>query len=202
MPRLKDDGALIQFGGSRRGIISAGPTKSQAAAHIIAGNFDSPEVTLAISSPRKEPITEIAASAHIASGNPPDKSVRYQIDYSTDEGATWKPIVKDWTIERRGEEPADFWSQSFCHGSIRLPEKATAAHIRFRNNGRRKYLRAETHAIYEVGSNDETLVTMAWNDSTGAHTASRAFQEDGEWRIATGKNVETRWVEFKTVPRR
>ena len=26
-------------------------------------------------------------------------------------------MVKDWTITRRGDEPADFWSQSLCWGS-------------------------------------------------------------------------------------
>ena len=43
--------------------------------------------------------------AHLASGNPPRPEVRYHIDYSTDRGKTWEPLVKDWAIPRRSEEP-------------------------------------------------------------------------------------------------
>ena len=114
LPRLNDGQSTITFAASKQALVSAGPNKTQAAQHIIAGAFDSPSVTLQLASPRHEPIAAIYASAQVASGNPPRSDALYQIEYSADEGKTWKPVVKDWALQRRGQEPGDYWSQSFC----------------------------------------------------------------------------------------
>src|SRR5205823_14645628 len=121
MPRLTDGGSTVTFAASGRAVVSAGPTLPQARAHVVEGAFDSPSVTLELQTPRGEPAVAVYAAAHLNSGNPPDPKVKYEIDASVDGGKTWRPVVKDWTINRRGDEPADFWSQSFCWGSADVP---------------------------------------------------------------------------------
>ena len=45
-------------------------------------------------------------------------------------------LLAEIQIIRQGEEPAEFWSQSFCYGELPLPKAATEpVQIRFRNNG-------------------------------------------------------------------
>src|SRR5262249_54269466 len=141
-------------------------------------------------------------AAHMASANPPRPDVQYSIDYSADGGKTWKPVVKDWTIPRRGEEPADFWSQSFCYGSTDLAERdVSSARVRFRNTGGKPYLRAEVHLVYQTKGKDRTKVTFDWTEDTNPHHESHVFDSDkpAEWEIKTGRNVQTRWVEFEPV---
>jgi hypothetical protein len=199
LPRLKDNGCVINYSASRQAVVSAGPNKPQAAAHIIAGAFDSPAVTLELSSPRGERVTAVYAAAHVASGNPPSPQIKYQIEYSTDKGRTWNAIVKDWRIPRTGEEPEDFWSQSFCYGAVNVPETtATSVQVRFRNDGGKKYLRAEVHLVYRTSGNDPIKIGYAWRDSGGESTAFQTFEPGvmSLWRIETGRNVETRWVEM------
>src|SRR5205085_9986574 len=125
-------------------VVSAGPTVEQARAHVVAGGFGTPDVTLELATPRREPVAAVYAAGQVASGNPPRPDVRSQIDSSTDGGRTWQPVVMDWTIPRRGEEPPDFWSQSFCYGSAAVAgASASSVRVRFRNSGGQPYLRAE-----------------------------------------------------------
>jgi hypothetical protein len=144
----------------------------------------------------------IYATGQVASGNPPQSGTRYQIDYSTDNGKTWKPLVKDWTVPRRGAEPSDFWSQSFCYGSSELSTPlASPVQVRFHNDGGRKYLRAEAHLVYRTEASDPAKVTFDWAEDTGPRRESHVFVAgQGEsWNVATGKGVQTRWVEFEPV---
>jgi hypothetical protein len=204
LPRLKDDDTKIRFESSRRAVISAGPNLPQAKPHIVAGGFGSPQVTLEVATPRREQALEVYAAAHVASGNPPDPNIKYQIEYSIDDGQTWKPIVQDWTIPRRGEEPADFWSQSLCYGSAELEGPASQTLVRFRNSGGRNYLRAEAHLVYRTRSPDATKVTFNWSDGSGAHISSHqveAGKAADEWAIQTAKDVKTHWVEMEDVGR-
>jgi CubicO group peptidase (beta-lactamase class C family) len=197
MPRLKDGGSRIEFLASGRAVVSAGPNRQQAEAHLIAGRFGTPQVTLEIATPRKEQALAVYAAAHVQSGNPPNPDVRYQIEYSTDAGTTWRPLVKDWTIPRRGDEPGDFWSQSLCWGSAELGDaKASTVQIRFRNNGGKVYIRCEAHLVYQAG-NDRTRATFAWTDDKAKHEAVHDFSAQGVWDLPTGRNVRTRWVELK-----
>jgi hypothetical protein len=202
MPRLKDNGSAVRCEASGRAVLSAGPNLAQARAHLVEGKFSSPRVTLELTPPRGATATEVHAAAHVASGSPPRTDVKYAIDVSTDGGKSWSPLVKDWTVNRRGEEPRDFWSQSFCWGSKDLPG-ARAVRVRFRNDGGRAYLRAEAHLVYQVPQTDTTQVTFAWTDDQGAHEASSTITPHATalWRIPTGRNVQTRWVEFTPVVR-
>jgi hypothetical protein len=202
LPRLKDGGSTVHFESSGRAVVSAGPTVEQAKTHVVAGGFGTREVTLELATPRREPVVAVHAAAHVASGNPPGPDVRYQIDYSTDGGTTWRPLVKDWTIPRRGEEPRDFWSQSFCYGSADVAEKdASTVRVRFRNSGGKSNLRAEAHLVYRTGGGDATRVTFDWTDDAGAHREAHVLDaaRPGDWAIKTGSNVQTRWVEFEPV---
>ena len=60
--------------------------------------------------------------------------------------------------------------------------------------------RAEVHLGYQLPKTDATVVTFAWTDDTGDHTATHTFtgEEDAKpWALVTGKNVRTKWVEMK-----
>lgn len=102
MPRLKDGGSVVSFAASGRALVSAGPNLPQAKAHIVAGKFDSPAVTLELRTPRGELATEVFAAAHIRSSTPTDPKVKYQIELSTDGGRIWQTMAKDWSVNRQG----------------------------------------------------------------------------------------------------
>ncbi|HEX8203449.1 MAG TPA: hypothetical protein VF590_23435 [Isosphaeraceae bacterium] len=203
LPHLTDGGSRVGFLASGRAVASAGPRRPHAEAHVVAGGFDTPAVTLEVATPRGEPALALDAAAHVRSGNPPRPEVNYQIEYSTDSGATWTPLVRDWTIPRRGQEPPDFWSQSLCWGSAELDREATGpVRVRFRNDGGKAYARAEAHLVYRVASADATKVTFHWTDAAGAHRASHTFpaaEKDASWDVPTGQDVRTHWVEFEPV---
>jgi len=206
LPRLKDNGSEVHFQASGRAVVSAGPNLGQAAAHLAEGKFGTPSVTLELSPTRGERALEVHAAAHVMSGSPPRPDVKYQIEVSTDGGKTWKAMVKDWMVPRRGEEPKDFWSQSFCWGSLALDGEAAKVRVRFRNSGGKPYARCEAHLVYRTGTVDATRVTFAWVDDQGKRQASHTFagREKGAaaWTVPTGRAVKTRWVEFEPVARR
>jgi BNR/Asp-box repeat protein len=207
MPRLKDGGSEVRFRASGRAVVSAGPNLAQVAAHLVEGKFGTPRVTLELTTPRGERILEVHAAAHVRSGSPPRPEVKYQIELSTDGGKSWQPVVKDWTVPRLGEEPKDFWSQSFCWGSKVIEGKAVSrVRVRFRNSGGKAYARCEAHLVYQSAGKDATRVTFAWTDDRGERRDSRtiaaAGEEEAAWALPTGKGVQTRWVEFEPVPRR
>lgn len=199
-PRLRDNGTIVEFAASGTAIISAGPNRSQVQQHLIAGAFDSPKLTLQLDSPRGRPATRVFAAAHIASSNPPDPEIRYQIEYSTDQGASWSPIVKNWQIVRQGVEPQDFWSQSFCYGESALPMVTSSpVQVRFHNDGGKRYLRAEAHLAYEVEHPGNCRVTFAWSEDGKMNRVSSRVVNSAQpehWTIDTGRNVATHWVEF------
>jgi hypothetical protein len=204
LPRLKDNGTTVSFAASHRAVVSAGPERPHAEAHMVAGAFDSPTVTLQLATPRGESVVAVHAAAHVASGNPPRPETKYHIDCSVDGGRTWSPVVQGWSIERRGYEPRDFWSQSFCYGSADLPAVGKGpVQVRFRNDGGKRYLRAEAQLIYETARGDSTKVTFAWRNAQGDQRATHTFRStDGrpsDWTLATGQGVQTRWVEMEVV---
>jgi hypothetical protein len=206
MPRLKDDGSRVRFLASGKAVVSAGPNVKQARAHVVAGKLGTAAVTLALATPRGEPAVAVHAAAHVQSGSPPRPEVKYQIEVSEDGGRTWRPVVRDWTISRRGDEPADFWSQSLCWGSVPLGGGAkSAVRVRFRNDGGKSYARCEAHLVYRTARRDGTKVTFAWDDDRGARQAAHTFTatgrpEEAVWEVPTGRDVQTRWVEFEAVP--
>lgn len=204
MPRLTDGESKVTFAASGRAVVSAGPNRDQARAHVVAGNFDTPRVTIEVKTPRGEPVVEVHAAAHVRSSSPPSPDVRYEIEYSIDEGRSWQPIVSDWRITRRGHEPKDFWSQSFCWGAVALPEpQASAVQVRFRNDGGKQYARAEVHVVYATEPNDPTRVTFGWTNESGPQAASHVLTPASEpqtWTLSTGKAVRTDWVEMQPKP--
>lgn len=200
LPRLHDDGSIVNFSASGRSVVSAGPTKPEAQTHVVAGAFDSSTVTLGLRVPTGTMAREIFAASHMATGNPPRPEVKSHIEFSTDAGATWRPVVKDWQIPRRGDEPKDFWSQSFSYGSVEVPAgKFDTVQVRFRNDGGKRYLRAEAHLVHETEKLDATKVTFNWTDATGPHELANVCGKARQWTLNPAKNVQTRWVEFEAV---
>ncbi|HLW63682.1 MAG TPA: hypothetical protein VKS79_00085 [Gemmataceae bacterium] len=200
VPHLKDDGTKVTFSSPGYGVVSAGPTKAQAQAHVVAGKFDSNTVTLELATPRHEKAVRLCAAGWQASSSPPTPA-KYFIDCSIDGGKSWQSVVKDWEIIRRPPDPADFWSQSISWGDVELKNVTGPVRVRFRNTGGKNYRRAEAHLVYDVAQPGETEVTFAWREGGGAiRTARHVFantKEDTSWSIPTGKNVETTWVEYK-----
>lgn len=208
LPRLKDNGTKVTFDASNHAVVSAGPTLKQAEAHVVAGKFGSPTVTLALTSPRGESAVALHAAAHVLSSNPPRPDIKYQIEYSLDAGKTWQPLVKDWSIPRLGDEPPDFWSQSMCWGEVTfktpvVPTGGTPGiQVRFRNSGGKAYARAEAHLIYKTPGRDGTAVTFAWRDDQGQQRHVHTFAgHEATWTIPTGRNTRTLWVEMRPVAR-
>jgi hypothetical protein len=199
MPRLKDGGSRVRFRASGRAVVSAGPNLPQAQAHRVGGKFGSPTVALELATPRGEPVLAVHAAAHVQSGSPPAPDVKYRIELSTDSGKTWEPVVKDWAVPRRGDEPRDFWSQSLCWGSAAPADrKATGVRVRFRNGGGKSYARCEAHLVYRAAGADDTKVTFDWTDDSGTHRRTHSFAASGPgaWDVPTGKGVRTNWVEL------
>ena len=209
MPRLKDDGSEVRFETSGRAVTSAGPNRAQAQAHTVEGKPGTPRLTLELAAPRGAAALAVYAAAHVLSGSPPRPEVKYQIETSTDGGTTWEPVARDWTVARRGDEPADFWSQSFCWGSQEFARPAAGpVRVRFRNDGGKSYARCEAHLVYRTAGADGTKVTFAWSDDRGDRRADHTFPAAGRgekaagWVVPTGRGVRTRWVEFEAVPTR
>ena len=207
IPRLVPGENVITLGTARRAMVSAGPTIQQARAHLVAGDFNTPQVTLALAAPRDAQAIAIHAAAHLRSGNPPDPKVNYQIDYSLDQGKTWLPLVADWKITRRGDEPADFWSQSFVYGSAPLARPASGPiQVRFRNSGGKAIARAEMHLEYTTpeDSADACAVTFAVGDERVPKAALRELRavapvQGGTLTIDAGPAPVVRWVELAPV---
>jgi hypothetical protein len=202
IPHLHDGINKITFLASGRGIVSAGPHKDQAQAHVVDGKLDSPSVTLELVAPRHQKAVHIYASSWQSSGDPPAPA-NYRIDYSLDGGRSWRPIVKDWTILRRAPEPADYWSQSFCWGDVELKVPTPSpVRVKFSNNGNKPYRKVEAHLAYVTAKQSATQVTFAWREAGGeiksaTHTyPARPGEADATWTVPADRQVETAWVEY------
>ena len=203
IPRLKDGETVVRFGSSGRGIVSAGPNLPQAEAHLVAGKFGTPQVTLEVATPRGEKAVAVYAAAHVLSSSPPNPKLKFQIEASADGGKTWIPVAKDWQIKRQGDEPKDFWSQSMMWRDADLAKLgASKIQVRFRNDSGKAYARCEAHLVYATPQKDATKVTFAWRSLAGMHQSSHVFVgTNGEWRLPTGRDVRTQWVEMTPADR-
>jgi hypothetical protein len=204
IPHLHQGRNTITYAAGGQGVVCAGPMASQAQAHVVEGKLDSPKVTLELVAPRGAKSVHVYAASWQASGDPP-APVRYAIDLSVDGGITWKPLVKDWTIERRPPEPADFWSQSFTWGDAPLDgaSAGTPVRVRFSNDGGKPFRKAEAYLAYEVSDPSPTEVTVCWSDAsanmriaTHTYAPTKAGSEDTTWHLEVGGEPKTLWVEI------
>jgi hypothetical protein len=210
VPRLTPGVNRVHYAASHRAVASAGPTLPQARTHRVDGDFESPRLTLALAPPGDRRATAIHAAAHMRSSSPPDPEIAYHIEYSTDGGRQWEPIVRDWKITRRGDEPRDFWSQSFVWGECALPAPTAGAfagpiQVRFRNTGGKRIARAEVHVVYEVPRRDRCEIVFAIADSQGGDAPVRqvrleAGPDDDLLSFDAGPRPDVRWVEFRPLP--
>jgi hypothetical protein len=200
IPRLMPGENRITYQSSGKAVVSAGPYRDQATAHLIDGAMDSPAATLRLATPRGEKAVHLYAAARQASGCPP-RDCRYRIEYSTDGGNEFRPVVENWQIIRHKPEPPDWWSQSFCSGNIPLPDVTEPVQVRFGNDGGRSFMRVEAHLVYEVKNNSPITVTFCWKDGdqqrTTRHTYKTAPGEiDRRWSFDAGRDPQTEWVEY------
>lgn len=199
IPHLKDGDNKITFLASGHALISAGPNKDQAEAHVVDGKIGTKTVTLELATPRKEKAVRLYAASWQSSGSPPGPA-KFQIEYSIDSGKNWLPVVKDWTVVRTKPEPDDFWSQSMAWGDVALEKVDAPVRVRFSNDAGKAFQKVEAHLAYEV-ANSPTEVTFAWKNSGGEKKASHVYSgalgaEDSSWVFNAGEKVETVWVEY------
>jgi hypothetical protein len=201
IPRLRSGTNQISYLASGKAIVSAGPNRDQAAAHLISGQFErSPSIKLELATPRGQRAIEIHAASHNQSGNPPSAELAFAIDHALPGGDNWTALVSDWKIQRRQPEPPDQWSQSFTYGSAELSTPASSVRVRFGNNGGKSYRRAEAHLVYQVANPTAATVTFAWTEDGGqlrqVSQPVAAGDQPQQWRIETRGEVETQWVEI------
>ncbi len=210
MPHLKSDGTAVLFGVSGKAVFAAGPNVDQAKPFIVSGGFGTDAVTMRVPSPNNARLLAVHAAAIVNSGSEPDDAISYRIDCSTDNGASWSPIVADWRVARIGYQKGDKAPWSFCFGDLDISEsEATEVLVRFSNNGGVTFERAEVYLIYQAENSRPVLVTFDWDEQTAGQivskTASHTFEpvdrkELPSWNLETGKVVETNWVEMKIAP--
>ena len=200
MPRLKDGGTTVRFEASGQAVVSAGPNVPQAQAHVVDGKFGTPNVTLELAAPRGSQAVAVYAAAHILSSNPPRPDIKYQIEFSTDGGKTWKPIVKDWTDHAPRRRAEGLLVAEPVLGPGRSADRDDGAGARPLPQQRRQGITPgrEAHLVYKTGE-DRTKVTFAWTDAAGPHTESHVYAGAEPWTLPTGRNVKTKWVEFEAV---
>ena len=208
-PRLRGGENRITYHASGIGLTSAGPSKAQAEARVVAGAMGSRSVTLELTAPRGERPVRVYAAGWLNTGNPPDTKAVTQIELSADGGKTWTPVVKDWRVVRRDPEPADFWSQSFAWGEAAVPPGAagpagTSGPVRVRfTHGGKPFRKVEAHLAYAAADPQPAEVTFAWTERDGqTKTASHTYPattglDDATWTFRTGDAPRTRWVEVR-----
>lgn len=204
IPHLHAGRNAITYAADGQAVVAAGPIASQAEAHVIDGRFGSPKVTLELACPRGAAPLHIYAAALQGSSNPP-AAVDYAIDFSTDGGKNWSPLVKNWSIVRRPPEPDDFWSLSFTWGDAPIQTQAMAGtvRVRFSNNGGKLFRKAEAYLTYQAAQTTPTQVTFCWIDASGnkqtaahAYTTRQPSAEDASWQFDAGEKPQTQWVEM------
>jgi hypothetical protein len=201
IPHMSDGTNTVMFESSGLAYADVGPGLGEVEGHVLEGKLGSKSVTLGLKTPWGERAVHLYAASWQASGNPPDPQVSYGIDYSGDGGKTWQAVVKDWRIERRAPEPADFWSQSFTWGDVALAEVVGPVRVRFTNTGGKTYRGVEAHLAYRPAAASPATVTFAWKDKTGrertaSHTYPAGAQRDRSWTFDAGQVGETSWVEY------
>jgi len=198
IPRLKDGGTRVRFQASHQAVTAAGPTAGQAKAHLIDGDFQTPSMTFELATPRGERPIRVHAAAMVDSWNPP-RPVVHTVESSTDGGKTWTPFVKDWKIVRREPEAKSFGTLTYVWGAGDVAGSGPVR-VRFRNDKGQLYFRAEVQMVYETKGRDATRVTFDWTEGLESKRKSHDFPVGvGEWLVETGRDVETRWVEYEPV---
>jgi hypothetical protein len=200
IPHVKAGKNQVTYLAGGTGVVSAGPNKDQAQAHMVDGAFGTNKVTLELASPRQEKAVRIYAASWQNSACPP-KECLYQIEYSADGGKTWLPITKDWKVERRLPDPEDWWSQSLTFADVALADVTGPVRVRFTNDGNIPYLKTEAHLVYQVPNSSPVKVTYAWTEEGQPKQAENVYpasaaHEDASWSFTAGENPRTAWVEY------
>ena len=201
MPRVQAGKNQVTYQAGGLAHVSVGPDMPQAKAKVVDGTIGgSGPVTLELKTPRGEKAVRLYAVQRQASGSPP-KDVAYNIDYSVDEGKTWKPVVKDFKIIHHEPEPKDWWSQSHAWGDVALEDVTGPIRVRFNPAGR-QLQRVEAHLAYKVENTSPVKVTYAWKEGGQVKQAEHAYPagkpgvEDSSWSFETGQDPQTFWIEY------
>ncbi len=200
IPHLKAGKNQVAFEASGKALLSVGPEKDWAATHVAAGKLDSPAVTLELAAPRGEKEVGLYVVAQHMSGVPPAKFC-YNVDYSTDGGKSFRPVVKDWQIIRHQPEPNDWLPRSYLQGDVALDGVSGPVQVRYSNTGARDFTRVEAHLVYQTRNTSPLKVTFAWNNGGPLRTATHVYQPashkaDESWTIDAAQKPQTVWVEY------
>jgi hypothetical protein len=200
VPHLAAGENRITFQASGKAVFPVGPERDWAAAHVLAGKLGSPAVTVGLAAPRGEPAVGLYVAAQQMSGVPP-VACRYHVDYSSDGGRHFLPLVKDWQIVRHPPEPNDWAPRSYLQGDVAFPAVAGPLQVQFSNTAERDFPRVEAHLVYEAANPSPLRVTFAWRDAGRLRTATHTYpatpgKTDRSWTIAAGERPQTEWVEY------
>ena len=84
---------------------------------------------------------------------------------------------------------------ALCEGGV-CQDHLTELEKRMVNNDGTVFL---TGIVQTAGKPDPVKVTYAWTDSSGPRQDTHVFRAKGDWRLTTGRQVRTHWVEFELV---
>jgi hypothetical protein len=201
VPRVQPGSNTVTYQAGGLAFISVGPDMPQVQARLVDGKLGgNGPVTLELRTPRGEKAVHLYTVQRQVSGSPPS-DVAYNSDYSTDGGATWKPVVKDFKVIRHDPEPPDWWSQSHAWGDVVLDNVTGPVRVRFDPAGR-QLQRVEAHLVYRVQNTSPVKVTFAWKEGAHLKKAAHTYPlakpgvQDATWSFQTGPNAEPFWVEY------
>ena len=202
MPHLKSGGTSVSFAASGKAVFAAGPNVDQTDRFVTSGSLGTDRVEMRVPTPGGARLLEVHAAAMVNSGSAPDASIRYQIECSTDGGATWEPIVEDWRVETLGYQVGDRAPRSYYFGDLDVSKSnSNEALVRFSNSAGVTYERVEVYLVYQASNRPPVSVTFHWEDQRGKQSASHTFRRsDSPWKIETGEVTQTHWVEMKLAP--
>ncbi len=206
MPHVKSGGTSVSFAASGKAVFAAGPNVDQIKRFVTSGGLGTDQIEMCVPTPNDAPLLEVHAAAIVNSGPAPDASVRYQIECSTNGGATWQPLVKNWRVKTMGYQVGDRAPQSYFFGNLDVSNSGSKeALVRFSNSAGITYERVEISLVYQVGNKQPVLVTFDWNEQQLNKSASHTFEAAGSqsqspWEIETGEVTQTNWVEMKLAP--
>ena len=172
--------------------------------NVVEGSLDKPSFSVRLATPHGEKIRTVCWAIRSPSGSPPKPELAYKAEYSTD-GKRWKVLRDDWRIESPVPfEAPDTWSQSFFYGTKDIAaDAASEVLVRISNNRGKPYQMGQFSLLYETPNTAKTRVTYCWDEGSREQTAAHLYpagaKMDSSWKIATGKEPKTKWVEMAAV---
>jgi hypothetical protein len=188
---LKDGGTTVTYQAGNQGVIHGGPSQ------YLSDRFRDRDAETGgfrvyrIAAPG--PVRHASGAARCSG---PDRGP-WSVEFSTDNGKTWKYGMKPVTL---GKEESDWGGgrHAYAWGHMDYPGgKDKEVLIRF---GKGNVLHAEVYATYQQTNDSNLEITYAWTE-TGNHKEHTHLIPAGtgsdSWTVPTGRDVKSKWVRFR-----